>query len=144
MFLLHARVCQKYQTATSKDGHSLSVNPEFITDTDLHIYHANENLDGAGLQLSGTNKDFDNSTRDETNPDIGADEYTYMNDEKEILTYSITEQTGAAVINSESHTISLEVEYGSDLTSLVATFTISENASVKIGTTEQISGNYRK
>jgi hypothetical protein len=44
------------------------------------------------------------------------------------------------IIDSENHTISFVVPYGTDVTSLVATFTLSESASVKIGVISQVSG----
>jgi len=59
---------------------------------------------------------------------------------KDILAFSLTQQTGPAVINSQNHTINIEVKYGTNLTNLIATFTLSPNATAKIGTTEQVSG----
>ncbi len=46
----------------------------------------------------------------------------------DILTFSFAEETGAADIDNTSHTIEVEVEYGTDLTSLTPTFTLSSGA----------------
>jgi len=43
-------------------------------------------------------------------------------------------------IDMSKHTISLTVPYDTDITSLVATFTLPDNATAKIGTTLQESG----
>ena len=58
-----------------------------------------------------------------------------LNDETDILTYSfgMPPQTGNADINSSLHTIDIEVESGTDITNLVATFTLSDGATVKVG-----------
>jgi hypothetical protein len=58
----------------------------------------------------------------------------------EILTYSLPEQTGPAIINDVQHTIDVEVEYGTDLTNLIATFTLSLQARAFIGPVRQESG----
>ena len=131
---------EEWQTVSSKDEHSLSVDPQFVSNTDLHIYYANADLDGAGTQIAYIDRDIDYDDRDDTNPDIGADEYDYISDQNDFLTYIFTEQTGDAIINIDNHTVSIEVAYGTNISSLVATFTISENATVAIVSTEQVSG----
>lgn len=60
--------------------------------------------------------------------------------EKAILTYSIAEQTQAAVIDNDAHTIDIEVGFSIDLSDLVANFTISDLATVNIAGTAQVSG----
>ncbi|MCB2196498.1 MAG: T9SS type A sorting domain-containing protein [Bacteroidetes bacterium] len=130
----------EWQTNSSKDANSLCVDPQFISETNMHIYHANSDLNGAGTPITLVNRDIDFELRDGSNPDIGADEYDYMNDVNDFITYSFTEQTGDAEIDANNHTISVEVEYGTVLTALVATFTISESATVAIESTAQVSG----
>ena len=61
------------------------------------------------------------------------------NDQNDILSYSFAEQTGAATIDANNHVVSIEVENGTDLTALVATFTLSGDASAKIGAITQES-----
>lgn len=137
----------EWQSFADRDANSYSVDPRFISDVDMHIYHANKYLNAAATYLTSSNeninyfltRDIDLQTR--SNPsDIGADEYTYISEENDFLTFSLTEQTGDAIINATNHTISIEVDFGTILTSLVATFTISENATVAIGLNAQTSG----
>lgn len=62
------------QTASGKDVHSLSVNPGFVSATDLHLFMSP--LDGMGTPLALVPIDIDGEARNSTTPDIGADEYT--------------------------------------------------------------------
>ncbi|MDX9695487.1 MAG: T9SS type A sorting domain-containing protein [Bacteroidales bacterium] len=57
---------------------------------------------------------------------------------KAILTYSFAEQTGPATIGDG--TIAVEVNNSTDRSNLIATFTISEGASIVVGATPQVSG----
>ncbi|ANY65641.1 hypothetical protein BBD42_03560 [Paenibacillus sp. BIHB 4019] len=59
---------------------------------------------------------------------------------KAITAFSLAEQTGAATINAAAHTIAIEVGNGTDVSNLVATFTLSADASAKVGTVDQVSG----
>jgi len=54
-----------------------------------------------------------------------------------IITFSLAEQTGSATIGDG--TIAIEVASSTTVTSLVATFTISDGASVKVGAIDQVS-----
>ncbi|MBD2723738.1 Ig-like domain-containing protein [Hymenobacter armeniacus] len=62
------------RTATGQDTHSLNVDPQFSSATDLHTFSAA--LNNAGVPVSGVTVDIDGDTRSTTTPDIGADEYT--------------------------------------------------------------------
>ena len=46
----------------------------------------------------------------------------------------------AGTIDSTHHTVSLTVPYGTDVTSLIATFTLSQGATAKVGDISQVSG----
>jgi hypothetical protein len=48
----------------------------------------------------------------------------------DILTFTLTAQTGAATINSTAHTVSIEVEYGTSVTALQPTITVSLGATI--------------
>jgi len=61
------------QATSGKDVNSLSVNPHFKTDSDLHINTVE--LDSTGTPLAQITTDIDNDPRDPDFPDIGADEY---------------------------------------------------------------------
>jgi putative ubiquitin-RnfH superfamily antitoxin RatB of RatAB toxin-antitoxin module len=73
---------------------------------------------------------------------VTVNEEVVLNSETDILTYSfgIPPQTGNATINFNFNSITIEVEYGTDLTNLIATYALSEGASAKVGDVVQESG----
>lgn len=76
-----------------------------------------------------------------TSPDIGAFESgTADSTAKYITAYSFAEQTGVAVIDTSAKTVDIEVEYGTDVTGLIATFSLSTGATATVGATPQVSG----
>ncbi|MBN1182888.1 MAG: T9SS type A sorting domain-containing protein [Bacteroidales bacterium] len=58
----------------------------------------------------------------------------------DILSYSLPSQVGSAIIDNEEHTIELDVEPSSNLSNLIASFTLSNGAYATIGATLQESG----
>ncbi len=60
------------------------------------------------------------------------------NTETNILTYSINAVDGT--IDNVNHTVAITLPYGTDVTNLVATFTLSGGASAKVGGVDQVSG----
>jgi len=50
------------------------------------------------------------------------------NEENDFLTFILAEQTNDAIIDTDNHTVNIEVVEGTDLTSLEASFTLSDNA----------------
>jgi hypothetical protein len=48
----------------------------------------------------------------------------------DIIAFSFAEQTGAAIINATNHTVLIEVEYGSNISALVPTITLSNGATI--------------
>ncbi|MFM9944787.1 MAG: CARDB domain-containing protein [Bacteroidia bacterium] len=62
-----------WKTATSKDANSLSLNPTFNSDVDLHTNLSS--LDSACLPISGITDDIDLEVRNTSKADIGADEF---------------------------------------------------------------------
>jgi hypothetical protein len=65
-----------WQNATSLDSNSISLNPDFVSTTDLHINPSSSNVNNLGTPIPGITIDYDGDTRNLTFPDIGADEYT--------------------------------------------------------------------
>ena len=68
-----------YRIASGKENNSKSVNPLFISNSDLHI--AQTQLDSAGTGGTGISNDFDGDFRSATHPDIGADEIAFLPDD---------------------------------------------------------------
>ena len=64
-----------WQSATGQDANSISGNPEFISDTDIHINPNSSFVSNKGFYLGSVPTDIDGDTRNNP-PDIGADEYT--------------------------------------------------------------------
>ncbi|MDH7515645.1 MAG: right-handed parallel beta-helix repeat-containing protein [Bacteroidota bacterium] len=75
-----------WRTATGQDAHSVSVNPSFVSNTNLHIGSGStpNQLESGGTVITGLAYDYDNDVRPgpsgSTNggairPDIGADEF---------------------------------------------------------------------
>ncbi len=62
-----------WQLATKMDSNSISVDPYYISNYNLHV-QARE-LDSSGIHLSPVSLDIDGETRNFTYPDIGADEF---------------------------------------------------------------------
>ena len=73
---------------------------------------------------------------------FGIDDVTVreINSEANFITFSFTEQTGAATIDDGAHTIDIEVANGTDMTNLVASYTLSSYATTAIAGTDQESG----
>lgn len=76
-------------------------------------------------------------------PEIGYAEYGVASADsslKYITAYSFDEQTGVAVIDTAAKTVDIEVEYGTDVTGLIATFSLSTDATAAVGAIPQVSG----
>ncbi|MCW9094679.1 MAG: hypothetical protein OQJ74_02420, partial [Ignavibacteriaceae bacterium] len=67
-----------WQTATGMDANSVSGDPGYVGNDDLHIQSSFNTLDGNGLYFASIPDDIDGDIRNMTTPDIGADEYTYV------------------------------------------------------------------
>jgi len=69
-----ATTLSSWKTASGKDAHSVAMNPQYVSTTDLHI--GNFAMDNLGYPVSGITVDIDDSLRNLTTPDIGADEFS--------------------------------------------------------------------
>ncbi len=125
---------------------------------------SNVDFDVAGITGAGKDRTLvrkNNVTNGNTNWELSAgtnaddsewfvypiDTYDYLgwhlmglNNSAEFITFSVDLQMDAEVINSETATVYLEVLNGTDLTTLVPSFTLSEGATAFIGSEEQVSG----
>jgi hypothetical protein len=103
---------------------------------------------GSTEQVSGsTPVDFTNSV---TYDLVAGDTYTTKvwtvtvivssNTAAEITAFSVPGQTGTATINGANQWVNMTVPWNTDVSSLAATFTLSDHASAKIDATPQTSG----
>ena len=63
------------QAASGKDANSLSADPMYYSNTNLHAQAAE--VDSAAIPLGDVTDDIDSDPRDATFPDIGADEFVF-------------------------------------------------------------------
>jgi hypothetical protein len=87
-----------YQTAVApQDANSVSVDPLFVSGTDLHLQMTSPVI-GLASPLATVTNDFDGQTRDATTPDIGADEFVALPTVAfSSATYSGAEGTNATI-----------------------------------------------
>ncbi len=64
----------EWQATSGLDLNSISILPDFFSETDLHTNTLA--IDGKGTPLPEITDDIDGETRNASNPDIGADEFT--------------------------------------------------------------------
>lgn len=79
---------QSWKSATGKDLHSISVNPKYMSNDDLHPKHPA--LVAAGTPFPAWNpilKDIDGDNRNQLNPCIGADEFNAISADVSIEEY---------------------------------------------------------
>lgn len=88
-----------YQAASGEDANSLSVNPLFVSTTDLHLQAGSPAIN-TGTTGTGVTVDFDGQTRDAT-PDMGADEFIVLVPgtlNLSAATYTVGEAAGTVTI----------------------------------------------
>jgi hypothetical protein len=109
-------------------------NPDFTTaGSDFTLQSVSPGRD-AGLDVGLTTDFLEYAVPYNSVVDIGAYEYgsspATPSDETDILTFVFSEQTGAATINSTTHTVSIEVEGGTNISELTPTITVSSGATI--------------
>lgn len=68
-----------WRNLSGKDQNSLSINPLFVSETDLHV--SQTALDSAGTYIGAVPDDIDGQMRNSNFPDIGADEISFLGDD---------------------------------------------------------------
>jgi len=69
-----------YQSASLQDSNAVTVNPNFVSTTDLRVDSSNAALDDRGTYVSEVTTDIDGATRKNPNPDIGVNEFNARTD----------------------------------------------------------------
>lgn len=110
-----------WRTASTKDSNSVSLNPNYVSTTDLHVSHPS--LNGTAKKLSLISDDYDGDTRNATTPDIGADEFTPPANDAGIS--SINSPNGSYCAGKQSIIVTL-TNYGTNtLTSATINWSIN-------------------
>jgi hypothetical protein len=90
----------------------------------------NTGVNGSAVTSTGTNRIDDIFIRGQ-----------FITNEAEILYFSFAEEAGPAFIDPVLQDITVEVVYGTDLTNLIASFTLSPNATATVNGVTQNSGS---
>jgi len=124
------------QSASGMDMHSVSIDPVFISDTDLHLNA--DSLEGLATPLPYVLTDIDGESRDADYPDIGADEFGAVINlppfvDQPIADLNIYEDSDTTII-ARLDTIFTDPNPGDDLTFSVST----SNQYVSVGVADSV------
>ncbi|MBL4578699.1 MAG: right-handed parallel beta-helix repeat-containing protein, partial [Flavobacteriales bacterium] len=72
-----------WTSASLKDANSVSIDPEFVSNTDMHVQ--NYLIDNLGLAVAEVLNDIDGETRSVITPDMGGDEWSTPNDDAGVI-----------------------------------------------------------
>ncbi len=117
-----------YQAATHQDYNSVFADPKVVSSSDLHLQASSPAI-GAGDNV-GLERDYEGNLWADP-PSAGVYEYAAGDaTATDIVSFILTQQTGAATINTTNHTVSIEVSHGTSVTALTPTITLSPGATV--------------
>ncbi|MBN4049706.1 right-handed parallel beta-helix repeat-containing protein, partial [Bacteroidales bacterium AH-315-N07] len=123
------------QSENNMDSNSISLDPLYISDTDLHMI--NSTAGNRGLPIVGITEDFDGDIRSSSNPDIGADEFTPLPNDAGI--YSI-DSPGYPFCSLDSSVILKIRNNGSDtLVSVTIEWSVNDTMQVSYNWTDTLS-----
>ena len=106
----------------------IKLDPQFVVaGSDFHLQATSPAIN-AGEDV-GLTTDFENNPVS-IPPEIGAYEYGGLSTATDILTFTIPQQYGTATVNATTHAVTCEVLYGTSLTSLTPTITLSTGATI--------------
>lgn len=124
-------------SGTKKDSNSLSVNPYYVSSTNLHV--SNANLDGKARVLSGISDDYDGQTRNTSTPDIGADEFTPPANDAGIT--QITNPTVSYCAGKQNINVNLTNFSLNTLTSVKINWTVNGTTQTQYSWTGSLAGS---
>ena len=112
---------------------------EGVDDTGTFLFE----LDGTALpaDISAETSLFLNFTSDGSVTQTGFDlDVSCITPDNDFLTFTLADETGDATIDTDAHTIDIEVQLGTDPSALTPSFTVSPFATVDIAGVDQVSG----
>ena len=117
-----------WQAASSLDANSVSVDPNFVTSTDLHTFTSS--LNGYATPVAGITDDIDGDVRDVSSPDIGADEFAPLSYDLGIVGVVTPIPVSCGLGASENVTIQLKNFGGSTITTADIYYTLNNGTPV--------------
>jgi len=107
----------------------------------IRIYDVSASWTGSGTFYLDNAKFIENAGTTNLIPNASFENWTQIV-LPEFLTYKFEALSPMVngIIDKGAHTVSATVPYATDLTNLVATFTMNEGATAKVGATDQVSG----
>jgi subtilisin-like proprotein convertase family protein len=102
-----------WQGITGQDASSISANPGFVSNTDLHIQQLFGSVNAKATPIAGITDDIDGDIRNISTPDMGADEYSPYTDNLAMISlaaplsstcYSSAETVSVIISNQGSDT----------------------------------------
>jgi PKD repeat protein len=142
-----------WRTASAKDANSVSLNPNFATNTNLHVNSAG--ISGMGTPVSGFTVDIDDETR-QNPPDIGADEFNLVPNDAGVSSMAAplapcsgsnvisakVKNYGSATLTSVTIGWSVNGVNQTPVTSTTISLTQNQEASINVGSYTFVQGLY--
>lgn len=141
------------ETIIDRTAHTITVNMPFDTDlsnltADFELsdgataYHSNEKIVAATTEIDySTPIEIDVKAENQLVVQVWT---VFVNELPNTVAYfdyfALSRQTGNLITDSETNSMTIEVDENADITNLVATFTLPEQAMAYVDNTEQISG----
>ncbi len=130
-----------WKSTTGLDANSINVDPLFVSDVDLHVNQAA--LDSAAIPVAAVTDDIDGELRDPVNPDIGADEISFLSGDIAITTISAP-SSGCTLGDSVQVTVNIanngtDPQTGFDVTVVVNGDSTTETVAASINSGASIS-----
>jgi hypothetical protein len=115
-----------WKTACGQDASSISENPNFVSNTDLHIQNSNVQRAGTStLNAPYPNDDIDQGTRHNLTPDMGAHEYSF--DDLELSALSVENHMCVGAKHSVKFTLKNNSNYTLSTTNIPVKYKMNNN-----------------
>lgn len=116
-----------WNASSNRDLNSVQEDPLFYSPTDLHALQIA--LDGAATSLASITVDIDGETRNAATPDIGADEFTYLDDDLGVIAI-LSPVDNCGLGNAESIELVIQNYGGLAQTGFDVVFAITNGVSI--------------
>jgi hypothetical protein len=116
-----------WQAVTGQDANSISEDPVFISDINLHTFSTTVN--DKGTPLADVTDDIDGDARDPLTPDIGADEFSPLSWDLQVLSIE-TPASICGLTNSEPVVATVKNNGANTITSFDATYILNSGTPV--------------